>query len=35
MKLFSSQVYHRFLKNTDITSMYPTNENVQLEKLKL
>jgi len=28
MKLFSSQVYHKFLRNRDITSMYPTNDNV-------
>ena len=26
MKLFSSQVYHIFLRNRDITSMYPTND---------
>ena len=35
MKLFSSQIYHRFLRNRDFTLMYPTNNKVHLEKLKL
>jgi len=31
MKLFSLQIYHIFLRNRDFASMYPTNDNAQLE----